>query len=681
MSRKQTIMRCRGMQIETLERRNLLAFGLRSLLASNLTDVDRVASQSVPAEVALSVAAYSAPVSTNAAVFSSPVVIDIAESATSISSLAQTAPVAATFGNSPEEPINEDELVIETVADNISILSGEPKRLSLRTMFLAVGSPNTTYTLEIGGVSMGQVTTDATGSLSAELTPVAVPPLSSPVVSDVAGSKVSDVETQVSGDRNTNGLGISESSVSNFAAGDSGTFSEPRDSSLVDFDQNESNDNSIDDMFGDIGNSEDDSSDTLHVKDDHDDIIATIVNSESGLEINSSSHNSVSEFLSNLDDETSSHDAMNDYSDDSLNENATDTDGRPPASVSSISILSQTTTSSMVSFNDDSQPSEVESGDSSHDDDVVELGNEDHFSDGESELNDAQYDSIELNRDSSDDCTEDRDDFVVGVSGDSASVSLTNTNDRLSESVSSASGDSPSTASQDGSSDSSDHGILGYDDSQMHELESIDSSSNENDAESFDEGYAENDCDDSFDRNLDGSNENESHDDGERNVSEDYHDNDFVSVPAVTTSIVSPTENQDFDSGATSNSSVVPAMPVVTLQQNGEWSGRLIGSGYGKIEFERERGETEFEAEILGVAAYATYPVSVGGVVVGQIVTDGRGRGKLRFEIGDDHYRPFPTNFPTIADEVGVQIGDVLSGAFGQHSGYDVHHHDDDHDD
>lgn len=118
----------------------------------------------------------------------------------------------------------------------------------------------------------------------------------------------------------------------------------------------------------------------------------------------------------------------------------------------------------------------------------------------------------------------------------------------------------------------------------------------------------------------------------------------------------------------------VPVVAGSTTQAYGAWKTYLSGNGTAEIEFEKERGETEFEVEVRGFAPNGSFPVTIGGVMVGQIRTDSRGRGKLEYEIGDDHYRPFPTDFPVIEAGVTVQIGTQLSGVFGSaRSG----HHDD----
>ncbi|WP_146439780.1 midas domain-containing protein [Crateriforma conspicua] len=321
--------------------------------------------------------------------------------------------------------------------------------------------------------------------------------------------------------------------------------------------------------------------------------------------------------------------------------------------------------------NDDSHLNGVESIDSSYDDGIVSDG-EDHSS----ELNDDQYDDFDHLFDSSDvDRSNDYavDDLVV-VSSDDNATTLSDT--------------SQSTSSHTDSLDDSDHGILGSDDFSSNEVELIDGSRDDNGIESLDEANDDGQNNESSSDHAEEYSElydNEQYEDSSHDASESNDGDDYISTPVVSSPVVPPVTNVDVETNADIDSvsspvssidPVVPVTPVVTPQQYGEWSGILSGTGYGKVEFERERGETEFEVEIRGVAANSSYPVTVGGVVVGQLVTNSRGQGKLKFEVGDDHYRPFLADFPMITAGVGVQVGDVLSGVFGQYFGDD----DDDHD-
>jgi hypothetical protein len=141
----------------------------------------------------------------------------------------------------------------------------------------------------------------------------------------------------------------------------------------------------------------------------------------------------------------------------------------------------------------------------------------------------------------------------------------------------------------------------------------------------------------------------------------------------------------DLDDGVNSNQNP-PIAPVTTGSLYGEWRAVLTGAGSGSAEFDRESRESDFKVEVRGLAPNATLPVSINGTVVSQLRTDSRGQGKLKFEVGDDDYRPYPANFPAIVSGSTIQVGSSLAGTFAIDSyGNDDHDddrdHDDDHDD
>ena len=81
----------------------------------------------------------------------------------------------------------------------------------------------------------------------------------------------------------------------------------------------------------------------------------------------------------------------------------------------------------------------------------------------------------------------------------------------------------------------------------------------------------------------------------------------------------------------------------------------------GKIEFELEkedmRARREFKLELEDAAPDATYDVTVDGVIVGQITTDARGYGKLRYaDVPKRGELPFPTDFPTVTSRTVVEV-------------------------
>ncbi len=98
----------------------------------------------------------------------------------------------------------------------------------------------------------------------------------------------------------------------------------------------------------------------------------------------------------------------------------------------------------------------------------------------------------------------------------------------------------------------------------------------------------------------------------------------------------------------------------------GTWSASLVGSGTGSVVYQREGYESEFSARVFGTTPNATLDVVVGGVLVGQIRTNGTGSGRLKLE--NDDGRSLPIGFPVIGPTVHVSVGSSISGVFGQRS-------------
>ncbi|TWU44589.1 Dockerin type I repeat protein [Rubripirellula tenax] len=258
------------------------------------------------------------------------------------------------------------------------------------------------------------------------------------------------------------------------------------------------------------------------------------------------------------------------------------------------------------------------------------FGGEQSDDDNHGEHNDHDND-VDGHEDSDHDGSDGHDDIDHGSSSD------TNSNESDSDDGLNISGNSDSSGDSD---DSSGDVVSG-----SSSVESNGNDTGSNDSDSIDD----------VDHGLNGSSDS---DDGAGHVNDDAS-GDFHS------------DNDD-----------VPVTPSVPGTAYGEWKARLTGTGSGKAEFEIERGEMEFEVEVQGFAANSTYPVSVGGVVIGQLRTNSRGKGELKFEIGDDDHRPFPANFPTITAGTSVSVGDQVSGVFAAKiNDHDRDDHDDDHDD
>lgn len=119
--------------------------------------------------------------------------------------------------------------------------------------------------------------------------------------------------------------------------------------------------------------------------------------------------------------------------------------------------------------------------------------------------------------------------------------------------------------------------------------------------------------------------------------------------------------DDDNSSGGSSNSTsqevhLTAAFPTVN---------RATGSAEYESETERGVTKNKFKAEIERGVANTTYSVKVGGVEVGTITTDSRGKGKLSLSSQPRQGRdlPMPANFPAVAVGTSVTVGE-LSAAF-----------------
>ncbi|MCG3125722.1 MAG: hypothetical protein CHACPFDD_00548 [Phycisphaerae bacterium] len=87
------------------------------------------------------------------------------------------------------------------------------------------------------------------------------------------------------------------------------------------------------------------------------------------------------------------------------------------------------------------------------------------------------------------------------------------------------------------------------------------------------------------------------------------------------------------------------------------------GGAEGEMEYrDLPGGCKRFRARVENFAAATTFSVFINGVDVGQITTDSRGRGELRYDTEDG---TFPADFPGITvGDVG-DVGHVATGTFG----------------
>ncbi len=117
-----------------------------------------------------------------------------------------------------------------------------------------------------------------------------------------------------------------------------------------------------------------------------------------------------------------------------------------------------------------------------------------------------------------------------------------------------------------------------------------------------------------------------------------------------------------------SNASGSATPPVVEGQEQHFVAKLSVVSGAtysAEFEQEAENGVTkrQFEAEIEKAAPNSRLEVSVGGILVGNIDTDIKGKGKIRLTTNpkDSGEQLMPSAFPTVADGTTVKIGTVES--------------------
>jgi hypothetical protein len=93
--------------------------------------------------------------------------------------------------------------------------------------------------------------------------------------------------------------------------------------------------------------------------------------------------------------------------------------------------------------------------------------------------------------------------------------------------------------------------------------------------------------------------------------------------------------------------------------------GDSFAFGTAKFEAEQEDVGTKYEFKIkVEQASPGTMDVLVDSVLVGQVTSDSRGRGELKFSNEPGEHNAFPVNFPTITPGTIVQVGNGLFGTF-----------------
>ncbi|TWU44590.1 hypothetical protein Poly51_60210 [Rubripirellula tenax] len=665
-------------QIETLEKRNLLAFGLRSFLASSFHD------DSVPAaEVARSAVVKTAPIValSSLATEATPVVVAVAVPVTTLSAVqplpsVESAPQAASLRTSEDLESSSKADTDSPQPDSVESFSAESlptERLSLRTLLRASAQPNTSYQHTVAGVTLGTVTTDGAGDLSLELTPVSGQPDGDTEIYSPDDESLSTRPEQVPSDESHAVDPVSETShESHFdeVNGNTDVLADVETSALTDHSSNEQpvSDASETENPRESNGSED-SSGSIH---DIENVSQDATNSiDDTLEL---SHELVDEVHSEVED-------IGGRMDDNLRNDVQSFEQN-----SSIDVLENNVLESLES-NESGEQHDVDPQSEGHGDGLFEDNS--HVENDLQDLDSThEFDDVDTGNDDnglSNDHILSNDD---GLSGDDSHLGddLNDSKDLDSRQDSDDVGTGNRSDDADGFGDSSGDSVLSNDDGSVdddsHVDEDLDGSQNlasSHDSDDVGTGI-DSDNDDGFgDSTVDN---NQSHDDDlfddDSRIGDDFddsqdhdssHDSDDVGSSNDDNNL---SDDLDNDDGLSSDD--VPISAGSTTQAYGKWKTYLSGIGTAEIEFEKERGETEFEVEVRGFAPNASFPVMIGGVLVGQIRTDSRGRGKLEYQIGDDHYRPFPAEFPVIEAGVTIQVGTQLSGVFGSaRSG----HHDD----
>ncbi len=111
------------------------------------------------------------------------------------------------------------------------------------------------------------------------------------------------------------------------------------------------------------------------------------------------------------------------------------------------------------------------------------------------------------------------------------------------------------------------------------------------------------------------------------------------------------------------------AAPLVVESQEQHFATKfdVVGGVRRSAEFEQESehgvSQRKFEAEIEKATPNSNFEVSVGGVLVGSIATDSKGKGKLRLTSNpkDASDKLMPASFPVVAEGMTVKIGTVES--------------------
>ena len=155
----------------------------------------------------------------------------------------------------------------------------------------------------------------------------------------------------------------------------------------------------------------------------------------------------------------------------------------------------------------------------------------------------------------------------------------------------------------------------------------------------------------------DDSDDHSSHDDA--TMDDSPHDEDHDSSDDHSSSDDdSSRSDDDSDHRSSSDDDGSSAMDLEPVELEAKFRGTGRARGKAKYEVEREHGglEMKFEVEVKK-AVRGEHDVLVGGVLVGRIRIDSRGRGKLEFSSRpDEDALPLPSDFPAIGVGTPVEV-------------------------
>jgi hypothetical protein len=100
---------------------------------------------------------------------------------------------------------------------------------------------------------------------------------------------------------------------------------------------------------------------------------------------------------------------------------------------------------------------------------------------------------------------------------------------------------------------------------------------------------------------------------------------------------------------------------ATTASQQARLAGKQAGVS-ARVELEVEGAEIEMSIRVLGGAAGSTHPVTLDNVLLGNMIIDSKGRGRMDLSRGDDNDKdlPLPPSITQLKPEMVLVIGDLV---------------------